>query len=139
MYTTYSATKAFNAAYSDALAMEVDRPQGGGGSEKRGRIAVLTATPSMVLTQLAVGGAEAYAHARPSFMCVDAGEMARATLGNLGVVARAAGHPHHELLEAVLGALPHCVTTALLMGGQRAGRAAGLKAEAATEITTQGR
>ena len=94
LLATYAGTKAFNLQFAEALAAEV----------KKDRIDVLAVAPNMVVSNMSAGVSDR--KPKTSFMFVNAGEMARATLNKLGATTHTDGHPHHAIIEGVLSKLP---------------------------------
>jgi 17beta-estradiol 17-dehydrogenase / very-long-chain 3-oxoacyl-CoA reductase len=121
LLSTYSGTKAFNAAFSDALAIEL---------AEHG-ISVLTVTPNLVISRMTAG--EKADKAKPSFMRVAANAMARATVSKIGAVTRTAGHTNHELIEAIASLVPRNFFNTQVLASQKAINKKALKIKAAKE------
>ena len=89
LLSIYAATKSFNKAYSESLAVEL-KPFG---------IAVTAVTPAFVCSNMS-------GRKKPTFDCPSAPAMAANTLNQLGGVATTFGHRHHGIIGAVLTSLP---------------------------------
>jgi 17beta-estradiol 17-dehydrogenase / very-long-chain 3-oxoacyl-CoA reductase len=89
LLSAYSGSKAFNRQFSNSLALEL----------RESKVDVLAVTPGFVATKMA--GTK-----RTNFQIVDAKQMAKQTLNKLGVVTETCGHWHHDLMKAVMEALP---------------------------------
>lgn len=101
LLSTYAGTKAFNTAFSRAMATELSKA----------KIDVMALTPNMVISNMSK-------MKRENFMVVNPKAFVRQGLSKLGAVRQNAGHWRHSLIEAVTEMLPEGFRTNMVYGQQ---------------------
>lgn len=99
LLSTYAATKAFNVAFSRAMATELSRSN----------IDVLAVTPGMVISNMSK-------IRRESFQVVAPKPFVRQALAKLGSVTQATGHWQHSIIEWITVMLPQGIRTNQVYG-----------------------